>query len=116
MGVVENLDSTPSSQLRAFWRETSGAAETRSVPTETEAKARDRRFPATDFIIVAVDRFIIAEAMARNGESLTGFVFSAAGCHCRPWSVVFIVINIYFPLNKAMGTYGFYGVQILHYF
>lgn len=36
-GVVENLEETPSSQVRAFWRQTSGAADTKSVPTATEA-------------------------------------------------------------------------------
>lgn len=38
-GVVEKFDETPSSQERAFWRETFGAAETMSVPTATDAKA-----------------------------------------------------------------------------
>lgn len=38
-GVVENLEETPSSQLRAFWRDTPGAAETMSVPVASEAKA-----------------------------------------------------------------------------
>lgn len=36
-GVVENLEETPSSQVRAFWRRTSAAADTKSVPTVTEA-------------------------------------------------------------------------------
>jgi hypothetical protein len=36
-GVVANLEDTPSSQLRAFWRETSGAAATMSVPASTFA-------------------------------------------------------------------------------
>jgi len=31
-GVVENLEARPSSQVRAFWRETLDAAETMSVP------------------------------------------------------------------------------------
>ena len=61
--MVENLDSTPSSQLRAFWRETSGAAAIRSVPTETEAKARDAAAAAATRRLPA-DRFNIAEAMA----------------------------------------------------
>lgn len=38
-GVVEKLEETPSSQKRAFWRETPGAEETMSVPTDTDAKA-----------------------------------------------------------------------------
>lgn len=38
-GVVENLEETPSSQLRAFWRDTPGAAETISAPLPSEAKA-----------------------------------------------------------------------------
>lgn len=36
-GVVENLEETPSSQERAFWRETFGAADTKSEPTAIEA-------------------------------------------------------------------------------
>jgi len=36
-GVVENFEETPSSQVRDFWRETPGAAETMSVPTATLA-------------------------------------------------------------------------------
>lgn len=35
--VVENLEETPSSQLLAFCSETFGAADTRSVPSETDA-------------------------------------------------------------------------------
>ena len=62
--VVENLDSTPSSQLRAFWRETPGAAAIRSVPTETEAKARDAPAAAATTRRLPADRFNIAEAMA----------------------------------------------------
>jgi len=34
-GVVENLEETPSSQLRAFWRETLCAVATMSVPAST---------------------------------------------------------------------------------
>ena len=51
-GVVENLEETPSSQLRAFWRETSGAAETISVPTATDAYALPpvERAPTIDLI------------------------------------------------------------------
>lgn len=41
-GVVENLEETPSSQLRAFWRETPGAAEVMSVPSESFEKALDK--------------------------------------------------------------------------
>lgn len=66
-GVVENLEETPSSQLRAFWRETSGAAETMSVPTATAAKARDEapiRIDSTSELIAeALTRFRIADAM-----------------------------------------------------
>lgn len=40
-GVVENLEETPSSQLRAFWSETPGAAEVMSVPSESFEKALD---------------------------------------------------------------------------
>lgn len=39
-GVVQNLEETPSSQVRAFWRDTDGATETMSVPTAADAKAR----------------------------------------------------------------------------
>lgn len=35
--VVEKLEETPSSQLLAFWRLTSGAADIISVPTATDA-------------------------------------------------------------------------------
>lgn len=55
-GVVENLEETPSSQLRAFWRETLGAAETMSVPAATAAYALNfddppiASAPATDLI------------------------------------------------------------------
>lgn len=41
-GVVENLEETPSSQDRAFWRATPGAAETRSEPMARDAYARLR--------------------------------------------------------------------------
>ena len=34
-GVVEKLEETPSSQLRAFWRETLCAVATMSVPAST---------------------------------------------------------------------------------
>jgi hypothetical protein len=37
-GVVANLEDTPSSQLRAFWRETFGAAATMSEPASTFAE------------------------------------------------------------------------------
>lgn len=37
IGVVENLEETPSSQLRAFWRETLDAAEIMSDPVATFA-------------------------------------------------------------------------------
>ena len=51
-GVVEKPEETPSSQLRAFWRATLGAAETRSVPTTTEAYALiEFPIPAIDFVI-----------------------------------------------------------------
>jgi len=40
-GVVENLEETPSSQLRAFWRETPGAAEVMSVPSASFEKPLD---------------------------------------------------------------------------
>ena len=66
-GVVENLEETPSSQLRAFWRAASGAADTISVPTATAAKARDEariRIDSTSELIAeALTRFRIAEAM-----------------------------------------------------
>lgn len=39
--VVANLEETPSSQERAFWRETSGAADIKSEPTATDAYALD---------------------------------------------------------------------------
>lgn len=68
-GVVENLEETPSSQLRAFWRETFGAAETMSVPTATDAKAlHDRpiaRPPVVDLIAELV-RFTRVDAMAET--------------------------------------------------
>lgn len=56
-GVVEKPEETPSSQLRAFWRATLGAAETRSVPTATEEAYALTEFPipAIDFVID--DRF-----------------------------------------------------------
>lgn len=66
-GVVENLEDTPSSQLRAFCRATSGAAETMSVPTATAAKARDEapiRIDSTSELIAEpLTRFRIADAM-----------------------------------------------------
>lgn len=37
IGVVENLEETPSSQLRAFWRETLDAAEIMSDPVVTKS-------------------------------------------------------------------------------
>lgn len=37
IGVVENFEETPSSQDRAFCRETFGAATVTSLPTEIEA-------------------------------------------------------------------------------
>lgn len=40
-GVVANLDETPSSQERALWRETSGAADIKSDPTATDAYPLD---------------------------------------------------------------------------
>lgn len=56
---MENLDDTPSSQVRAFCRETSGATETMSVPTAKEAKL------LLDAILRTVEliRFVIKEAM-----------------------------------------------------
>lgn len=66
-GVVENLEETPSSQLRAFWRETSGAAETKSVPTATDAYALDdaaiRRPLTTVFKAEELLPFRIRDAM-----------------------------------------------------
>lgn len=54
IGVVAKLEETPSSQVRAFWRETSCAAETMSLPTATDAYALDdvgiRRLSITDLI------------------------------------------------------------------
>lgn len=65
---MANLEETPSSQLLAFWRETSGAAETRFVPTATAAKARDDaligRPPTADFIAEELARFSSADAIA----------------------------------------------------
>lgn len=68
-GVVENLEATPSSQLRAFCRETSGAAATMSVPASTFAAkalkgvAPIRRPPAIDFMAEQLVRFRIVDAM-----------------------------------------------------
>lgn len=45
--VVANLDETPSSQERAFWRETSGAADIKSEPTATEAYPLEAWNPLT---------------------------------------------------------------------
>lgn len=62
-GVVENLEETPSSQERAFWRETLGAAATMSVPEASLAKdLRDApiRSPAT---ADQVARFTIVDAI-----------------------------------------------------
>ena len=66
-GVVENLEETPSSQVRAFWRETLGAAETMSVPTATFAYDLiiPRADTDTDFMAEEVAaRFTITDAIA----------------------------------------------------
>lgn len=65
-GVVENLEDTPSSQVRAFWRETSGAADTMSLPTAIDAYDLDdspiRRPSASDLRADGVDRFRMSDA------------------------------------------------------
>lgn len=64
-GVVAKLEETPSSQLRAFWRETLGAAATMSVPASTLVTryltaAPIRRPPKAEEQLV---RFRIVEAI-----------------------------------------------------
>lgn len=63
-GVVANLEETPSSQERAFWRVTFGAAETMSVPIATDAKALHDRPIAADLIAELVRFSRVEEAMA----------------------------------------------------
>lgn len=62
-GVVENLEARPSSQVRAFWRETLGAAETMSVPVATFAKNLVPRAADTDLMILEPPRFTITDAI-----------------------------------------------------
>lgn len=107
-GVVENLEETPSSQERAFWRETSGAADTMSVPTDSDAYALDasaiRRVLTIDFIIVT---FSMVDAMA------IALPYCALGAHCRRnsqmylWVIVFCVsgnghaLTVQVPLHQS---------------
>lgn len=80
-GVVANLDETPSSQERAFWREMPGAAEIKSDPTATDAYALDGwSQPITDFITAV--RFSIAEEAIAPSPSdifLQSFFFRVFG-------------------------------------
>lgn len=61
-GVVEKLEATPSSQERAFWRLTPGAAEMMSPPTAKDAKVLRRRRAETGAMRADRDRFVAAAA------------------------------------------------------
>lgn len=63
-GVVEKLEETPSSQERAFWRETPGAAAIMSLPEATDAKAlEDTPKSKIDFQADGVVRFSKIDAI-----------------------------------------------------
>lgn len=80
---MANLEDTPSSQLRAFWRETSGAAASKSVPASTLATkalngvAPIRRPPATDLREEKLVRFNIVDDIGMDRGSTQRFSNSA---------------------------------------
>ena len=74
-GVVENLEETPSSQLRAFWRETLCAVATMSVPASTLvakylSDTPPIRMPEEEEEEEKLVRFRIVEAIEFGSEGL----------------------------------------------
>ncbi|KAI3778912.1 hypothetical protein L2E82_08301 [Cichorium intybus] len=74
-GVVENWEETPSSQLRAFWRERLGAACYKIAPYCRGSKPPSRRLPLTSSWNIAsrphteANRRHFGDAGSRNGEN-----------------------------------------------
>lgn len=104
-GVVENLEETPSSQLRAFWRETPGAAEVMSVPSESFEKALEKTpirppfaadLKAGEFLSLRIDIAIAAKwdrvvrLLSRVGGILNNIFLTAL---YQQTSFRFITIN-----------------------